>query len=66
MADWKQEEYLTFDDVLIKPSASSLEPREADITTAIARGFFISVPILSAAMDTVTGADMAGALGALL
>ena len=62
---WKREEYLTFDDVLIKPSASLLEPREADVTTAIARGFFLSIPILSAAMDTVTGVEMAIALGAL-
>ncbi len=65
MADWRTEEYLTFDDVLIKPSASSIEPREAEVTTAIARGFFINVPILSAAMDTVTGAEMAAALGVL-
>ena len=65
MADWKKKEYLTFDDVLIKPVASSIEPREADVTTAIARGFFITIPILSAAMDMVTGAEMATALGAL-
>jgi IMP dehydrogenase len=67
-------EYLTFDDVLILPAASSIEPREANVETAIARlprssdvrgGFFLSVPILSAAMDTVTEADMAIALGKL-
>jgi len=63
MERWKREEYLTFDDVLIKPGASEVEPREANVETAIARGFFVSVPILSAAMDTVTGAEMAIALG---
>lgn len=58
-------EFLTFDDVLILPAASVIEPREAETKTAIARGFFIDIPILSAAMDTVSEADMAISLGKL-
>ncbi len=58
-------EALTFDDVLIKPAASSIEPREAETKTAIACGFFVDIPILSAAMDTVSGERMAIALGKL-
>jgi len=57
-------EYLTFDDVLIKPAASSIEPRETTVETAIARGFFCPLPIISAAMDTVTDEVMAARLGA--
>ncbi|OGG59755.1 hypothetical protein A2765_04165 [Candidatus Kaiserbacteria bacterium RIFCSPHIGHO2_01_FULL_56_24] len=60
-----QKEAYTFDDVLILPAASSIEPREAKTETAIARGFFISIPIISAAMDTVTKAEMAIELGKL-
>lgn len=56
-------QYLTFDDVLIKPAASSIEPREASPETKCARNFFISNPILSAPMDTVTESVMAIALG---
>ncbi len=65
MGKVSQQEYLTFDDVLIRPTVSTVEPRQAEVRTAIARGFFISVPILSAAMDTVTNATMAIALGRL-
>lgn len=56
-------EGLTFDDVLIKPAASSIEPRETSPETLCARDFFISNPILSAPMDRVTEAPMAIALG---
>ncbi|MBC7836517.1 IMP dehydrogenase [Acetobacteraceae bacterium] len=59
------EELYTFDDVLIRPGRSEVEPREAEMKTAIARGFFVSIPFLSAAMDTVTDDRMAAALGAL-
>lgn len=62
--------YLTFDDVLIKPSASAMEPREAETETVIARlpgqgGFLLSIPIISAAMDKVTEVKMAIELGKL-
>ncbi len=58
-----QGKFLTFDDVLIRPARSSVEPREAVVKTAIARGFFLDIPIISAAMDMVTEVDMAVALG---
>lgn len=57
--------FLTFDDVLIRPARSSVEPREANVETAIARGFFLTIPIISAAMDKVTETKMAIALGKL-
>ena len=54
----------TFDDVLIRPGASSIEPSEASLKTNIA-GIALAVPFLSAAMDRVTEAPMAIALGRL-
>ena len=56
-------EAFTFDDVLLVPGRSVIEPREADVRTALARDFFIQTPLLSAAMDTVTDARLAIALG---
>lgn len=54
----------TFDDVLILPKESAMEPREADVKTVIAKGgFALDIPILSAAMDKVSDAAMAVALG---
>ena len=50
---------LTFDDVLLLPRESSLVPSEADTSTQLTRGISLSIPVLSAAMDTVTEADMA-------
>ncbi|MEG3143972.1 IMP dehydrogenase [Sphingomonas sp. RT2P30] len=50
---------LTFDDVLLVPAESSLVPSEADTSTQLTRGISLSIPVLSAAMDTVTEADMA-------
>ncbi len=58
-------EALTFDDVLIRPTASEIEPSEANLKAEIARGFFLNLPILSAAMDRVTEAKMAITLGRL-
>jgi IMP dehydrogenase len=58
-------EYLTFDDVLIKPNQSAIEPLETSPDTMCARDFFISNPILSAPMDRVTEAQMAIELGQL-
>jgi IMP dehydrogenase len=57
-------EGFTFDDVLIRPGASSMEPSEASLKTKIA-GIELSVPFLSAAMDRVTDARLAIALGHL-
>jgi IMP dehydrogenase len=54
-------ESFTFDDVLIRPAASAIEPSEASLKMKIA-GIDLSVPFLSAAMDRVTDAKMAIAL----
>jgi len=50
---------LTFDDVLLLPAESSMVPSEANTSTQLTRGISLSIPVLSAAMDTVTEADMA-------
>jgi len=52
----------TFDDVLLVPQASSVLPRDVDITTILTRSIHLNIPILSAAMDTVTESEMAIAL----
>ncbi|HEY0315671.1 MAG TPA: IMP dehydrogenase [Sphingomonas sp.] len=62
---------LTFDDVLLQPGESDVVPSMADTRTHVTREIALTIPILSAAMDTVTGADMAivmaqlGGLGVL-
>ncbi|WP_255169860.1 IMP dehydrogenase [Natrononativus amylolyticus] len=55
-------EALTFDDVLLRPKESRVEPDEADLTSGVSRSVEVSVPILSAAMDTVTESEMAIAM----
>ena len=55
-------EYLTFDDVLMKPGASSVLPAEVSTATHITRDIMLSIPIISAAMDTVTEAKLAIAM----
>ena len=50
---------LTFDDVLLVPAASSVLPSEVDLSTQITRDIAINIPLLSAAMDTVTESGMA-------
>lgn len=50
---------LTFDDVLLLPAKSGVLPREIDLTTMLTRNIKINIPIVSAAMDTVTEADLA-------
>ncbi len=54
-----KEEALTFDDVLLKPAYSNVLPREVDLTTRMCRGITLNIPLLSAAMDTVTEARLA-------
>ena len=46
-------EGLTFDDVLIVPAASDVNPAEADVGTRLSRHIPLCVPVLSSAMDTV-------------
>ena len=52
-------EYLTFDDVLLKPQASSILPNNVDISTNLTKDIKLNIPIISAAMDTVTESKMA-------
>ena len=55
-------EGLTYDDVLLIPARSEVLPREVDIHTRFTRDITIQVPIVSAAMDTVTDANLAIAI----
>ena len=55
-------EALTFDDVLLQPGYSEVLPREVDLSTSLTRSIKLNIPILSAAMDTVTEARLAIAL----
>ena len=56
------QEALTFDDVLLVPAHSSFVPREADLRTRLTRNIRLNMPVLSAAMDTVTEARLAIAI----
>jgi len=56
------EEALTFDDVLLLPGRSEFLPETVSLKTLLGRGITLNIPILSAAMDTVTESDMAIAL----
>lgn len=56
------EEGLTFDDVLLVPSKSEIHPREVDVSTRLTRHIRINIPLVSAAMDTVTEGRLAIAL----
>jgi IMP dehydrogenase len=56
------QEALTFDDVLLRPKKSAVEPDEADMTTRVSKNIRLTVPVLSAAMDTVTESKMAIAM----
>jgi len=53
---------LTFDDVLLTPAYSTVLPRDVDVATTIAPGIVLQIPLLSAAMDTVTESPLAIAL----
>jgi len=50
---------LTYDDVLLVPAKSSVLPREVDVRTKLTRNIALHIPLISAAMDTVTESDMA-------
>jgi IMP dehydrogenase len=56
------QEALTFDDVLLMPAYSDVLPRDVDLTTRLTRGIEMNMPLLSAAMDTVTEGRLAIAL----
>ena len=55
-------EGLTFDDVLLIPQASRVLPAEVDLKTTLCEGISLNIPILSAAMDTVTESKLAIAM----
>ncbi|PWR19912.1 IMP dehydrogenase [Zavarzinia compransoris] len=55
-------EALTFDDVLLTPAASSVLPAQVDTRTRVTKSIELNIPLISAAMDTVTEANMAIAM----
>jgi len=55
-------EGLTFDDVLLVPQASDIIPKDADLSTELTKGIRLNIPLMSAAMDTVTEARLAIAM----
>ena len=56
------QEALTFDDVLLLPAYSAVLPKDASLTTRLTRAIALNIPLLSAAMDTVTESRLAIAL----
>src|SRR5688500_6901818 len=53
---------LTFDDILLVPRHSTVVPAQVDVSTRLTRNIRLNVPLLSAAMDTVTESEMAIAM----
>jgi IMP dehydrogenase len=62
LTDGLAREALTFDDVLLKPGLSDVLPSEAEVRTRLTRSVWLNIPILSAAMDTITEARLAIAM----
>ena len=62
IADRVKMDGLTFDDVLLIPAYSEVLPRSVDLTTRFSRNITLNVPLVSAAMDTVTEAQLATAI----
>jgi len=62
MSDWPIPESLTFDDVLLQPAHSEVLPAETDVSTFLTRKIRLNIPLISAAMDTVTEAPLAIAM----
>ncbi len=62
MAIIRQKMGLTFDDVLLQPSLSDVLPSEVDVTTNLTRSIKLAIPIVAAAMDTVTEGPLAIAM----
>ncbi len=62
MLDDQIREALTFDDVLILPAKSDVVPQDASVATRLSRNITLNIPVVSAAMDTVTTSRMAIAL----
>lgn len=62
MAIIRQKTGLTFDDVLLQPGPSNVLPSEVDVTTYLTKSIKLNIPIVSAAMDTVTEGPLAIAM----
>src|SRR5499426_26786 len=62
MGTFRQTQALTFDDVLLVPRHSAVHPRSVDIQSRFTRDISLNIPLVSAAMDTVTEAEMAMAI----
>jgi IMP dehydrogenase len=62
MTDFEPRLALTFDDISIVPGFSEIHPNQVDLRTQVCRGIEMNIPILSAAMDTVTESRLAIAL----
>ncbi|MBW2558927.1 MAG: IMP dehydrogenase, partial [Deltaproteobacteria bacterium] len=58
----KIEDGLTFDDLLLVPAESSILPNEVDTSVALTSSISLNIPIISAAMDTVTESGVAIAM----
>lgn len=55
----KAEDTYTFDDFLIKPGLSSIEPKDVSLHTQVSTNYDLNLPVISSAMDTVTESEMA-------
>jgi IMP dehydrogenase len=62
MGTFRPDVALTFDDVLLAPRGSSVHPRDVDVRSQFTRGIPLNIPLVAAAMDTVTEAEMAMAI----
>lgn len=62
IADRVEMDGLTFDDVLLIPAYSDVLPRSVNLQTKFSRNIALNIPVVSAAMDTVTEAKMAIAI----
>src|SRR5213082_867007 len=62
MGTFRPASALTFDDVLLVPRQSAMHPRNVDVRSRFTRGIPLNIPLVAAAMDTVTEAEMAMAM----
>ena len=62
MGTFRNDVALTFDDVLLAPRHSTIHPRQVDVKSRFTRGITLNIPLVAAAMDTVTEAEMAMAI----